>query len=349
MKNINVSFINFAQEVKKYIANSNEKFIKWGADNNVPFQMLGMYDSVPEHSSSINFLEANTVGEGLEDSTIFDYWTLKKLILDYFIFGGFAVKVNKLRNGGLSYEYLDIAKCRFNLAKNKVGYADDWTKYKVELEWYELVTSAEEVKGECIFYFKNNKSREVYPRPHYLPAFRSIETAEAMGQYHNSNAKNGFTPSTIINFNNGQPDDDTKAQIHKDFKENFTGPNASRFLLTFNDTKEAETTISKLDNDNLDQKFADLQKWIQNQIIMSHQITSGQLIGVRPENQGFSKTEYSEAMEIFKDVVIKGFRNEIEYALGKMTGKIVKIKESDSIDEPESTEEITENNDTNKI
>ena len=349
MKNTNISFISFAEEVKKYIFNSNEKFIKWGAENNLPFKMLDMYDSVPEHGSSINFLEANTVGDGLEDPTILDYWSLKKLILDYYIFGGFMVKINKLRNGNSTYEYIDISKCRFNPDKTKVGYSEDWTKYKVELTWYDLVESADKAKGECIYYFKNNKSREVYPRPHYLTAFRSIETAEAMGQYHNSNAKNGFTPSTIINFNNGQPDDDTKAQIHKDFKENFTGPNASRFLLTFNDTKEAETTISKLDNDNLDQKFADLQKWIQNQIIMSHQITSGQLIGVRPENQGFSKTEYTEAMEIFLNVVIKGFRNEIEYALGKLTGKTVKIKESDSIDEPESTEEVTENNDTNTL
>ena len=348
MKNINVSFINFAQEVKKYIANSNEKFIKWGADNNIPFRMLDMYDSVPEHSASINFLNDNTVGEGLDDSTILDYWSVKRLILDYFLFGGFTVKVNKLRNGNLTYEYIDISKCRFNISKNKIGYADDWTKYKVELEWFEMVTDASQVKGECIFYFKNNKSREIYPRPHYLPAFRSIETAEAIGQYHNSNAKNGFTPSTIINFNNGTPDEDTKAQIEKGIKEKFTGPNASRFLLTFNESKEAETTISKLDNDNLDQKFADLQKWIQNQIVISHQITSGQLIGVRPENQGFSKTEYIEAMEIFKDIVIKGFRNEIEYALGKLTGKTVKLMDSEESKEVEKPEE-NENNDTNTL
>ena len=168
-----------------------------------------------------------------------------------------------------------------------------------------------------------------------------------MGQYHNSNAKNGFTPSTIINFNNGTPDEDTKAQIEKGIKEKFTGPNASRFLLTFNESKEAETTISKLDNDNLDQKFADLQKWIQNQIVISHQITSGQLIGVRPENQGFSKTEYIEAMEIFKNIVIKGFRNEIEYALGKLTGKTVKLMDSEEVEKP--ADESNENNNPNNL
>lgn len=347
MKSNNYSIITFAEEVKKYIFNSNEKFIKWGADNDFPKKLIELYDSVPEHESAINFLNINTVGEGLETPDILNFWELEKLTLDYFIFGGFALKVKKLRNNNFKYEYVDISKCRLNPDKTKIGYSEDWLKYKVETEWYDIIKSVNEVKGEGIYYFKNNKSREVYPRPHYLSSLRSVQTAEAIGKYHFNNSKNGFTPNTIINFNNGEPDEETKAGIEKAIKEKFTGPDAIRFMLMFNASKDAETTIQKLDNDNLDQKFADLQKWIQNQIIISHQITSGQLIGVRPENQGFSKTEYNEAMEIFTSVIINNYRNEIEYSLSTLIGKEIKIKVEDKDDSVDSNTNNTNETEPN--
>ena len=97
-----------------------------------------------------------------------------------------------------------------------------------------------------------------------------------------------------------------------------------KFIISFQDTVDNAVTISKLDNDNLDQKFETLQKFIQNQIIVAHQITSGQLIGVKPENQGFSKSEYEESLTVFKDVVISGYRNELNYAFTTLFNKEVK-------------------------
>lgn len=319
-----ISILSFAQEKLEYIFNSNQKYIKWGADNKFPQTILELYNSVPEHESSINFIESNLSGDGLSTDEI-NIWQLKKIVLDYVLFGGFTIKIQKLRNGSYQYEYLDISKCRFNPDETQIGYAEDWSKYKVELKWYPKVENILSVKTDGIFYFKNIKSREIYPRPHYLSAFKSIDTASAIQLYHNNNAKNGFTPNTVINFNNGVPDDDTKSMIERQIKEKFTGPDSQKFILSFQDTVDNAVTISKLDNDNLDQKFETLQKFIQNQIIVAHQITSGQLIGIKPENQGFSKTEYEESLEVFKDVVISGYRNELNYAFTTLFNKEVKI------------------------
>lgn len=323
-----ISILNFATAVKEYIVNSNEKYIKWGPENDVPKHILSLYNNVPEHESAINFLETNTTGIGLNVEDL-DIWTIKKIVLDYFLFGGFSIKITKLRNGTYKYEHLDIAKTRLNIKKDKVGYAEDWSKYKVELTWYDLVTKLDQVKNEAIFYFKNNKSREAYPRPHYLSAFQSIDTASAIARYHNTNAHNGFTPSAVINFNNGVPDEETKAEIEKQIREKFTGPDGQKFILSFQDTADNAVTISKLENDNLDQKFETLQKWVQNQILITHQITSGQLIGVKAENQGFSQTEFQESLDVFKSTVINGYRQELEYALGLLLNKEIKILDED--------------------
>ena len=52
------------------------------------------------------------------------------------------LKFKKLRNGTYQYEYLDISKCRFNPDETQIGYAEDWSKYKVELKWYPKVEDA---------------------------------------------------------------------------------------------------------------------------------------------------------------------------------------------------------------
>lgn len=336
MKN-NISVISLAETVRDYFFTNNEKFHRWGSENDLPKKILHLYDSVPEHESAINFTNTNIVGEGLINENILDFWNLQKVSLDYLLFGGYMIKVIKLKNGSAKYDYIDIAKCRFSPKKDKIGYSEEWHKYKPEITWYDMYDSVAAGRGEFIYYFKNNKSRELYPRPHYLSAFKSIDTACSIATYHNSNAKNGFTPNTIINFNNGEVDDDTKGLIEKQIKEKFTGPDAMRFLLNFNETPETAITISKLENDNLDQKFAELQKWVQNQIIVSHQITSGTLIGIRPENQGFTNTEYQESLAVFKDIVVKQFKNEIEYSLSKLTGQDIMIKEVGEVSQPTDT------------
>ena len=318
MKN-NISFISFAENIKKYIFSSNEKYHKYGIDNDFPDKLLELYDGVPDHESAINFKEQLITGKGLIGEQI-DLWTLKKMVLDYLIFGGFTAKVIKLRNGNFTIEYIDISKCRFSPEKDKIGYVDDWKTYKLNVTWYPICESATSAKGESIFYFKNNKSRELYPRPSYLSALLNVDTASAMSKYHNSNANCGFVPSTIINFNNGNVDDDEKRDIEKDIAQNFTGPNAKRFIVSFQDSPDNAMTFSKLENDNMDLKFESLQKFVQNEILIAHQITSGQLIGVKAENHGFSATEYQESLNVFKETVIQPSRLELEYAYSKLFG-----------------------------
>lgn len=320
-KNI-LSVISFAKEKIDYIFNPNEKFHKWGLDNLLPFEYLKLYETVPEHASSIDFITDLVVGEGLNVEDL-NYWTLKKLIEDYNIFGGFALQVIKTRGGGLILSYVDISKCRYSQDKKQIGYAEEgWDKYKQEFKYYTATTS---IKNEGIFIYKNNSSRSLYPKPSYQAVIKSLETMSYISDYHNNNASNGFSPSVIINMNNGIPDVDTQHLIEKGIKEKFTGSKGNKFILSFNESPESKTTIEHLQTDNLDEKFETLQKFIQNQIIVSHRVTSGTLIGVTPENQGFSKTEYQEALDIFKEVTINGIRKELEYAFSTLLGTEVKF------------------------
>lgn len=310
-----ISILNFAKEKIQYFFNPNEKFIKWIEE---PLYTM-LYDEVPEHSAAINFTLNNLITDSIEE---IDFWTLQKFALDYLIYGGFALEVIKTRGGGYLLNYLDVAKCRISPDKNKIGYSENWETSRVSIKWKNIT---EDITKEGIYLFKNPKTKTDYPKPHYYSAFKSLDTLAAIAEYHNNNARTGFSPNVVINFNNGEPDETTKRYIEKGITDKFSGTSGQKFILSFNDSKDTAVTIDKLEDDNLDAKFESLQKFVQNQVMISHQITSPQLIGVKAENQGFSRTEYEESFEIFKTVVISGLKRELEYGLTKLFGKEITL------------------------
>lgn len=309
----NISILNLSLEKVKYFFSGNEKYHKWVEQPTYE----EFYNTIPEHTSAIDFILSTLVVDRVED---LDFWTLQKIGLDYLLYGGYCLKVSKLRNGTPILDYIDIAKIRFSPDYKKVGVSEEWSKGKTDVDWYPLTTSIKEVG---IYYFKNNKSKKLYPTPHYHSASLGMDTMNSILKYHNENARHGFTPSVLINFNNGDPGEEVKKEIEKSIRQKFTGEAGQRFILAFNKSQEQAVTFEKLDNDNLDQKFETLQKFIQNQILVAHSITSPSLLGIKPENQGFSKTEFEEALSIFLQVKVSGWRRELEYSLSKLTDKEV--------------------------
>lgn len=335
-----ISILNFAKEklTNTYSINPNEKYIKYGSDNKFPKKLLELYQSVPEHAKSLDFTESNIIGEGIDNKSL-DYWDLKRIISDYLIFGAYSVQVIKTRNGGAKYVYIDFSKIRYSTDKKQIGFSENWEVYKPEIVWSKISTGPTE---DGIYIYKNTKSREIYPVPQYFSAYLALDTMKSMMHYHNNSANNGFSPSVLINFNNGIPEEEIQRQTEQSIIDKFTGGQGQRFVLSWNDSKETATTTEKLENDNLDQKFETLQKFIQNQIIIANSITSGTLLGVRPENQGFSQTEYDEAHGIFKKVTIKDYRRELEYSLSILLGETIKFIDEQIV--TETTVTPTNNN-----
>lgn len=310
-----MKIINFSKAIEYFIGSTNnEKFVRWGLNNQHPQETLDLYYNIPEHASAISFIKKSIMGMGIQE---IDYWTLDKIVLDYLIFGGFSIEVVSRRNGESSIKYVDISTCRLSKDARQVAVSDGWNTSKPNVNWYNLTDS---LQKPGIYFFKGVNSRNEYPLPYYFSVYTSLKTMKSIIDYHNNNAANGFAPNVLINFNNGIPTEEVQEKIEKKIERKFTGEKGQKFVLMFNETKDTATTIEKLDNDNLDQRFETLQKFLQNQVIISHQITSGQLIGVTPENQGFSKTEFEEAFQIFDEVVVKSLRNEILYGLKSLTG-----------------------------
>ena len=58
---------------------------------------------------------------------IFD--VINKIIVDRFIFGGYAVQRIADNKGNIKLYWLDFQRCRINEAEDLLYYSDDWTKW----------------------------------------------------------------------------------------------------------------------------------------------------------------------------------------------------------------------------
>lgn len=327
----------------KEVIRSGYDYVSWGKDNRFPNDLYDMYQNSAILQSVINGTADYVFGSGVISA--FDvvndkYETLedvvKKCVFDYLIFGGFAVQL--MYKGGKveSIYWLDFQKCRRSEDEKKVFYSDDWGKYARKALEYKAWTP-ETDKGTCIFYYKGHKTRGIYPVPMYIGALKSVKISTEISNFHLNNIVKGFASNAIISFNNGEPDDDTKARIEKDVKEKFCGTdNAGSFLLLFNESKENACEIAKIQDDKFDLKYDALSKSVKEDIFIAFRATPT-LFGLPNENNGFSKQEYLESFELYNKTVVVPIQKDFERAF-KAMGFVIKFK-TFQLDDISKTEE----------
>ena len=327
----------------KEVIRSGYDYVSWGKDNRFPQDLYDMYQNSAILQSVINGTADYVFGSGVISA--FDvvndkYETLedvvKKCVFDYLIFGGFAVQL--MYKGGKveSIYWLDFQKCRRSEDEKKVFYSDDWGKYARKALEYKSWTPDTD-KGTCIFYYKGHKTRGIYPVPMYIGALKSVKISTEISNFHLSNITKGFASNAIISFNNGEPDDDTKARIEKDVKEKFCGTdNAGSFLLLFNESKDNACEIAKIQDDKFDLKYDALSKSVKEDIFIAFRATPT-LFGLPNENNGFSKQEYLESFELYNKTVVVPIQKDFERAF-KAMGFVIKFK-TFQLDDISKTEE----------
>ena len=327
----------------KETVRSGYDYVSWGKDNRFPNDLYDMYQNSAILQSVINGTADYVFGSGVISA--FDvvndkYETLedvvKRCVFDLLIFGGFAIQL-MYKGGKVEAMYwLDFQKCRKSEDEKKVYYSDDWGKYAKKALEYNAWTPGTD-KGTCIFYYKGHKTRGIYPVPTYIGALKSVKISTEISNFHLNNITKGFASNAVISFNNGEPDEDTKARIEKDVKEKFCGTdNAGSFLLLFNDSKDNACEIAKIQDDKFDLKYDALAKSVKEDIFIAFRATPT-LFGLPNENNGFSKQEYLESFELYNKTVVVPLQKDVERAF-KSIGFIIKFK-TFKLDDTSKTEE----------
>jgi hypothetical protein len=308
--------------------------IGFGDDNAYPQYLLYLYNKSSKHNAIINgkvtyiygkglkiegdpkgqylIYKVNAFGEGLNEISF-------KSLTDIEIFGGYYLKVVYGLGGDVEELYhLPFQNVRLTKEGN-FAVREDWGERfkRTEPVIYAPFNPDAENKTSQVFAYKEYRpGAETYPLPGYLGSINYIETDIRISQYHLSAISNGMFPSKLIQFFNGEPNDEGKRKIESKWKEKFNGAeNAGKIILSFSTDPTKAIQINDLSATELDKQFVILNETVQQEVFSGHGITTPSLFGVMTAGKLGESTQLKEGFEIFKNTYVEVKQSRFEESI----------------------------------
>ena len=334
---VKIDFEN--NKVPEFVEHKGKDWIYYGEENDYPQFLIKLYRRSAKHNAIINSKANYIFGKGIEGEEAFLKHInknesvndlLKKLVLDLEIFNGFCVEVHWAMNGKDIAEmyHVDFTNIRSNKDNSVFYHSEKWVDeegrsvYNPKDVTIIPAFNASKRSGKQLYYFTQySPTIRTYTIPEYIGSIPYIETDFEIANFHRANIQNGFVASKMINFTNGVPDIVEQGKIERKIKQKFSGTDAAgRFIVTFNDDKDRVPEIVDIQASNMDKQFVLLNKQVQDEIFVGHRVISPYLFGVRPEDTGFSQTEYNESFIIFSSTYVRPKQNELEKVFNYLLG-----------------------------
>ena len=322
---------NAVENVEKKV--NGKDFISWGENNGYPNFLWDLYSNCATLQTIINGTSDYVIGDDVvcnvqgyekvvnkKGETIKDI--IQRIAIDYLIFGSFAVQVIRNIAGGIGEIYwVDINKLRSDEKNEVFFYSDDWSKSMGRVKYLVYPKfNPNDNNPTSIFYFKGNKTRSTYGLPIWNAAIKNAQIEISITDFHFNEIENGFVSSKLISFNNGQPDDNLKAEIERNLTEKFTGTgNAGRMMISFSDSKENAPEVLSLSSDDFADRYDALEKRNKQQIYCAFRATPV-LFGLTSEANGFATNEYRDSYKLYNKTVVNPIQADIIGAFDKIFG-----------------------------
>jgi len=310
----------------------NNGVLKFGADNLYPQYLKKLSSTSPIHGALTKGIARMIAGKSLKPKDAASEVLMKEMKVekawksicnDVELYGGCYVERTKTKDAEIagrkfsSIGHLPYENCRLAVDQllNVTGiwYSRNWEligKPENKARFIPMAGTDENAATEVVISFIDETTSTLYPEPSYVSAINYIELDRSIGQFHVSNLKNGFFPSTIISLFNGEPEPDAKECMKKYFNEQTGAENSGQVLLLFNEKNDTPPTIESFPLSDAHQMYESLAKQATEKIMIGHLVTTPLLFGVRGEGSGFSSNddELKQGFKIFTENVIEPYR-----------------------------------------
>ena len=310
---------------------SGKEYIEYGADNNYFQYLIDRYNGSPTNNAAINGISQAIYGKGLNATnssskpneyaqmvSLFKKDVVRKLCYDLKLMGQCAIQIiySKDRKTIAQIEHMPVEtlraeKCNEDGEVPAYYYFKDWANIKrsdVPLRIPAFGMSKENIE---ILYIQPYKAGFYYYSPvDYQGGLQYAELEEEVSNYHLNNIMNGLSPSMLINFNNGTPNQQERQLIENKIAEKFSGTsNAGKFILAFNDNKESQAEITPVQLSDAHNQYQFLSEESQSKIQVAHRVVSPFLLGIK-SSTGFSSNadEIKTASLLMDNTVIRPFQ-----------------------------------------
>jgi len=331
-KSSEYGFVNLntytSPEIKEY---KNKEWVSYGADNNYFQFLIDRYNGSPTNNAAINGISQAIYGKGLNatDSnrkpeeyaqmvSLFHKDSVRKLCYDLKLMGQCAVQViySKDRSKIAQIEHFPIETLRAEKANEKgevpaYYYFKDWTEIKPNDKPLRIPAFGMSKESIEIMYVQPYRAGFYYYSPvDYQGGLQYAELEEEISNFHLNNIMNGLSPSMLINFNNGTPNQEERQLIENKIAAKFSGSsNAGKFILAFNDNKEASADITPIQLSDAHNQYQFLSDESSKKIMVAHRIVSPMLLGIKDgTGLGNNAEEIKTASLLMDNTVIRPFQ-----------------------------------------
>lgn len=329
----NIHFVELeAYKAPKSIESNKNNWVEFGDNNDYYTFLNDRYNGSTTNNSVINSITKLIYGKGLDatDSNrkpneyaqmkmLLRKDVVKKLVVDYKRLGqGYLQLIyNKAKNAIIRVEHIPTMNIRVEKCNEKgeitgYYYSDNWADIKKFPPKRIPAFGYGDKTLELIEVGNYTIGQKYYSNVDYLGALPYAQLEEEIADYLINDVQNGFAPTTIINFNNGIPDEEKQALISNDVKRKTSGSHGVKTIVAFNNDETKKTTIDSVPLNNAPEHYQYLSEEARGKILLGHGVTSGLLFGI-PSANGFSSNadELKNAFVLFDNMIIRPFQENL--------------------------------------
>jgi len=336
----NVHVFNFeSHKPPQSVESKRDNWVEFGDDNDYFQYLIDRYNNSTTNNSVINSINKLIYGRGLDatDSNkkpneyaqmkmLFRPDVLKCVITDYKLLGQgyFQLIYNKAKNAIVRIEHIPAQLLRAEKC-NKKGeieayyYSDNWKETKKFPPKRIPAFGFGDKTLELLCVRDYSVGQKYYSNVDYIGALAYATLEEEIADYLINDVQNGFSPTSVINFNNGVPDEEKQSLIASDVKRKLSGSNGAKIVVAFNSDETKKTTIDSVPLNDAPAHYQYLSEEARGKILLGHSVTSGLLFGI-PSNNGFSSNadELANATTLFDNMVIRPKQHRVLEALDEI-------------------------------
>jgi hypothetical protein len=316
---------------------SGKKWVLNGDKNQFYYDIIDAYNGSPTNSAIIDSYSQFIYGKGLTSKdkvskasawasvmSMLSKSDLRKVCKDFEMFGEASLELKYLDNK-LQKIYHIAKQCIAPEIADENGEISGYyfsydfrnvNKYRPER--FDAFGYGEPTRGERseIFIISDYQVGQFYYKnPSYISGLPYSFMESEIANYCINHIQNGLSFGHVINMNTGvQLSEEEIMQNTAQIKNHLTGSgNAGKFFLNWNDNKDSEITITPLEVSDAHQQYQFLSAESRQQIMTSHKLTSGLIVGVGASS-GFSSN--ADELEVaFNELMINVIRPKQEIIL----------------------------------
>ena len=311
-------------------ANWHHDYVHFGIDNLYPAYIADLFTLSPTHQALLeskrNFLngdlkidtsadgfldfdDINGEGDSMEemiDITNGDLGMYESFYWEV-IYNNQKTRIVQINH--IPYEHVRVGKYNEEGKIDTIYVSPDWSKRFIKKNQPRPLavfnTESIDTNSQVIIMRVKRPNQPYYTVPSYMSAVQYILLEDDLAELNRNDVTNGFFPSMIMNFFNGEPDEDGKSEMESYINSKFKGASGSKLMMFFGNDPTKKVQLDTFTPPNLGDYSEKLIPLLENKISTAHRAPAS-LVGIST-GAGFSNKadEIDTAFQLYlKNVIV---------------------------------------------